>query len=272
MAKTNSKLRKQQRRQEQARQHGMAATPAEREPVDDRRSITVDVQAIDGVQVDEPHVAVVIEPVRLLSGEDLWFQTPFVVPFYLLKSKELRDVGEPLRKTALTETTANHEDGSLRPNDPFGVLDALENLALAVILAAAAIEAHANDMIGRLPDDAMVEIPTRVGGVTVPVMRNKTAMEWLPTGDKLARAAPLLHGTQSIKGTVPWQHYKRLFRLRNALVHQRREAVNDPLKPSAFGKLLLGGGSSAPEDAAGVIEALEPRWIPENIRPELGLS
>jgi hypothetical protein len=71
------------------------------------------------------------------------------------------------------------------------------------------------------------------------IMRNKAGMEWLPIGDKLHRAAPLLHGTKSIQGTVPWQNYKRLFRLRNALLHQRREAVNDPLKPSAFGKLLL---------------------------------
>jgi hypothetical protein len=272
MAKKNSKMRKQRRRQEQERQQRVPATPAKREAVDDRRSITVVVQAMDGVPVDEPQVAVIIEPIRLPSGKDLWFQTPFVVPFYLLKSKQLRDVAEPLRQKALAETTPTNEDGSLRPNDPFGVLDALEDLSLAVILAAAAIEAHANDMIGRLPDDAMVEIPTRVGGVTVPVMRNKAAMDWLPIGDKIARAAPLLHGTASIKGTVAWQHYKRLFRLRNALVHQRRQAVNDPLKPSAFGKLLLGEGSSAPEDAAGVIEALEPNWIPKKIRPELGLS
>lgn len=126
-------------------------------------------------------------------------------------------------------------------------------------------------MIGRLPDDALVEIPTRLGGETVAVMRNKPAMDWLPISDKLARAAPLLHGTESIKGTVVWQKYKRLFRIRNALVHPRREAVNDPLKPSAFGRLLLGEGSSAPEDAASVVEALEPGWLPARIRPELGL-
>jgi hypothetical protein len=47
--------------------------------------------------------------------------------------------------------------------------------------------------------------------------------------------------------------------------------VNNPLKPSAFGPLLLGEASSAPEDAAAVIEALEPGWIPARVRPELGL-
>ncbi len=44
-------------------------------------------------------------------------------------------------------------------------------------MAAAAIEAHANDVIGRIPDDAMVEIPMRLAGRTVPVMRNKMAMD-----------------------------------------------------------------------------------------------
>ena len=80
----------------------------------------------------------------------------------------------------------------------------LEDLSLAVILAVAAIEAHANDMIGRLREDAMIEIPTRVAGETVAVMRNKAAMDWLPLSDKLSRACPLLHGSESIKGTVAW--------------------------------------------------------------------
>jgi hypothetical protein len=208
--------------------------------------------------------------VQLDSGERLLFQTPFVVPFYLLKAKALRDTAEPLRVEALTNTK-RQTDGTLRPVAPFAALDALEDLSLAVILAAAAIEAHANDMIGRLPDDAMVEIPMRLAGETVPVMRNKVAMGWLPMSDKLARAAPLLHGADSIKGTVPWQKYKQLFRIRNALVHPQREAVNDVVKPSPFGRLLLGQGSTAPEDAAAVIEALEPGWIPERVRPELGL-
>lgn len=246
------------------------APGATREPVDERRSVVVEATGMNGVLFDEPHVMVVIEPVRLSSGDDLYFQTPFVVPFYLLKSKALRDAGEPRRIEVLSKTK-REDDGTLRPLDPFGALDALEELALAVIMSAAAIEAHANDMIGRLPADAMVEIPTRLGGKTVPVMRNKVAMDWLPISDKLARATPLLHGSSSIKGTVSWQKYKRLFRLRNALLHQRRVAVNDPLKPSAFGRLLLGEASSAPEDAAAVIEALEPGWIPARIRPELGL-
>ncbi len=58
---------------------------------------------MDGVALEEPHVLVVIEPVRLPSGDDLYFQSPFVVPFYLLKAKALRNAAEPLRARALTE-------------------------------------------------------------------------------------------------------------------------------------------------------------------------
>jgi hypothetical protein len=259
-----AKKKRPQRRKAKQQRKGAPTAPrpatgSTREHVDDSRSVVVEATGMDGVAFDEPHVMVLIEPIRLPSGDDLYFQSPFVVPFYLLKSKKLRDAAEPRRLEALTHTK-REDDGTLRPLDPFGALDALEDLVLAVTMASAAIEAHANDMIGRLPDDAMVEIPTRLGGKTVHVMRNKAAMDWLPISDKLARAVPLLHGSKSIKGTAAWQKYRRLFRLRNALVHPRRVAVNDPLKPSAFGRLLLGEASSAPEDAAAVIEALEPGW------------
>jgi hypothetical protein len=74
------------------------------EAVDRRRAVVVDVTARDGVPLDEAEIAVLIEPVRLPSGQALWFQAPFVVPFYLLKSKSLRDVAEPKRERAVTET------------------------------------------------------------------------------------------------------------------------------------------------------------------------
>lgn len=259
------------RREKRARSRSASRPVAQRKLVDERRSIAVGVQEIGGVPVSEPHTLVVVEPIRLLSGEDLYFQTPFLVPFYLLKAKSLRDTAEPKRAAALTETH-REQDGTLRPLDPSAAFDALEDLALAVIVSAAAIEAHANDIIGRLPEDAMVEIPTRVGSETIIAMRDKTAMDRLSLGEKLTRAVPLYTGRASIKGTAAWQKYRGLVRLRNALVHMKREAINDPMKPGPFGRLMLGEGSRAPEDAADVIEALEPGWMPKEVRPELGLS
>jgi hypothetical protein len=174
-----------------------------------------------------------------------------VAPFYLLKAKELRDEAEP--KRARTLTHIQRERGQkFRPLDYSSSLDALEGLALAVILSVAAIEAHANDAIGRLDEAAMVETRVRVGGQTITVMRNKAAMDRFRLSEKLTRAVPLLTGLPSIKGTQAWQTFRQLNRLRNDLVHVRREARNDPDKPSPFGRLLLGDGSRSPEEAASV--------------------
>jgi hypothetical protein len=257
--------RKEKQRKKRQRQARRTAEAQQRVAVDPRRTVVVDVPLPDAGPL------VIVEPIRLESGDDLYFHSPFVVTFYLLRAKALRDAAEPKRKVAITQTI-RESDGTLSPRSPKPALDALEHLALAVILAAAAIEAHANDMISRLPNDAMIEIPERLGGRTVAVMRDKAAMDRLPISDKLARVVPILHGRPSIKGTAPWQKYKRLFRLRNALVHPRREVLNDPLKPGVFGRLLLGEGSSAPEDAASVIEAIEPGWIRAPARGELGLE
>ncbi len=60
--------------------------------------------------------------------------------------------------------------------------------------------------------------------------------------------------------------------VRNELLHKKSEAENDPDDPGPFGILMRGDGSRAPEDAAAVIHAVEPDWIPERIRADLGLS
>lgn len=217
----------------------------------------------------EDTFVVVVEPIRLDGGADLYFQSPHVVPFYLLTAKSLRDRAEPKRQAAINKTVTT-PDATLRPLRPSDSFDALEGLALGVILAACAIEAYANDVIRRLPDDATVEVPTRRGGETVVVMRGKAAMDWLSIGEKLVRVVPALTGRESIKGTTAWQSFRRVNKLRNALVHVESRARNDPTDPGPFGRLMLGEASTAPEDAASVIEALEPGWLPEHVRAELG--
>jgi hypothetical protein len=248
-----------------------AARRARKAPAEtlDKRGLSVEVKAMGGVPVTEPTDLIHIEPIRLESGEVLYFQAPFVVVFYLLKAKTLRDGAEPKRQNALA-ATKREADASLRPLHSASTFDALEDLALCAILAAAAIETHANDVIGRLPDGAMVETSERVAGKTITVMRGKAAMDSLRLADKVSKAAPILTG-QKIKGTKAWQDFRRITRLRNALVHVKREARNDPDRPGPFGRLLLGEASTAPEDAAAVIEAVEPGWFPERVRGELGL-
>ena len=272
MRRSTERKKKRLKQAARNRQRAAGEEQKKREKVDRRRSIVVDVTEMDGVKFDEPHVAVVIEPVRLSDARDLYIHSPFVVPFYLVKAKELRDGAEPKRLHAL-ERIKRETDGTYRPNDPVEVLDALEDLALSVVLSMAAIEAHANDAIGRLPDDATIEIPHRVNDQTIWIVRDKRAMVWFKLGQKLEYAVPALTGRPMIKGNSrAWPKFRQLARIRNGLLHPERVALNDPTRPGPFGRLMLGQGSKAPEDAAFVIEELEPGWIPSEVRHELGLS
>ncbi len=105
-----------------------------------RSAIHVEVTAIVGVRVAEPHDAIVVEPIRLDSGDVLMFQSPLVSAFYLLKAKTLRDDAEPKRVEALTKTQRD-SDGNLRPLNPARA-STLWKICLCVILSPAAIEAR----------------------------------------------------------------------------------------------------------------------------------
>lgn len=117
----------------------------------------------------------------------------------------------------------------------------------------------------------MVDLPRRVADQTIYVSRAKSAMERLSLAEKLSYVVPLATGRESIRGTVEWQPFRRLRRLRNGIVHVTRDAYSDPDHPSPFGLFLSGEGSTAPEDAVATIEALEPGWLPAPVRAAFGL-
>lgn len=239
---------------------------AEREQPDPRATFA-EVTAIGGEPVDEDTFVVVVEPIRLANADVLMFQSPHVPPFFLLTAKTYRDRAEPKRLAALSRTKRESHD-NLRPLDPAGAFDALEGLAIAVILSAAAIEAHANDMIRRLPEEAAVEVERK----GEPVVYERDSMErGLSLEEKVTRVGPMLTGGTSIKGTTAWEAYRRVLPLRNELMHMKSKAVNNPDEPGPFGCLMRGDGSRAPEDAATVIHAVEPGWIPKHVGPDLGI-
>jgi hypothetical protein len=265
-----SKKDRQKRQRRRARE-GRAAAARE---TPDRRATFTEVLSHNGVKVEEQTFAVVVEPIRLDDGEVLMFQSPHVPPFYLLTAKQYRDRAEPKRVAAVTKKVRVGDDdvvegGSFRPLDPIGAFDALEGLAISVILSAAAIEAHANDMIRRLPDEATVEVERKA----VRVVYERDSMERaLSLEEKVTIVGPQLTGGRSIKGTTAWEAYRRVVPLRNELMHMKSRVQNDADSPGPFGLLMLGQGSRAPEDAAAVIHAVEPEWIPLRIRSDFGLT
>ena len=94
----------------------------------------------------------------------------------------------------------------------------------------------------------------------------------LNLAEKVTLVGPMLTGGRSIKGTKAWEAYRRVVSVRNELMHAKSEAQADPDDPGPFGLLMRGDGSRSPEDAAAVIHAVEPDWIPEYARKELGIT
>lgn len=152
-------------------------------------------------------------------------------PFYLLTAKALRDRSEPKRLRSLAKTIQT-PDGSLRPARPADSFDAREGLAPAVMLPAAAIEAHANDMIRRLPDHATITVE-RAG---VDVTFDRDSMErGLNLAEKITLVGPMLTGGKSIKGPSPWEACRRVITLHSELLHTKSKAENDLDKQARSG-------------------------------------
>ena len=169
-----------------------------------------------------------------------------------------------------TVVAAQDEFTDVNVSDDSLAIDAIGKLGSAVILATAAIEAYANEVIDYLPPEATVEIERRKEQVTVaqPDMVRRLGLE-----EKLDLAVPLRTQRPSIKSREPWERFKRLNQLRGEVVHvKRRGRTDDPDLPSALGRLLLGEGSSCVEDAAAVIAANDPKWLPEATRLPSGCS
>ncbi len=137
-----------------------------------------------------------------------------------------------------------------------------------MILSAAAIEAHANDMIRRLPEEATVEVERKA----LHVVYERDSMErGLNLAEKITLVGPMLTERATIRGTSAWEAYRRVVLLRNDLMHMKSRAENEPDAPGPFGRIMRGDASRAPEDAAAVIHAVEPDWIPERVRADLGI-
>jgi hypothetical protein len=152
------------------------------------------------------------------------------------------------------------------PTDAVAVFDALSQLSAAVILAFAAIEAFANEVIELLPESATV-IPE---GRRKPVQRDRMARS-LRLRDKLELAIPQVEQVQALDPESPlWGSFEELKDLRDSVVHlKERGASNDPDVPSPYGRLILGEADDAPERAASIVDALWPEFLPERVRSAL---
>jgi hypothetical protein len=217
----------------------------------------------------------VVMPVRMANGQVISFPAPRFVAFDLVEAKRHLDRGLRLRAKSLSHLR-ELDDGAMTITDTQAVLDCFAELVEAVLLSYAALEALVNEMIESLDDSVKI---SRTNAKGIEVELSKTDMvRRMSTAEKLDTAIPLITGEPSIKGTIFWERFVRLRRIRDALIHiKERGYSNDPDHPSEYGMLLRGDADDCVLDACALVERLRADCLSEAARkalkiPSIGTS
>jgi hypothetical protein len=92
----------------------------------------------------------------------------------------------------------------------------------------------------------------------------------LSTPNKLHKVIPIVTGERSIKGTVYWERFVRVRRMRDALVHVKEGNYStDPDDPSTYGLLLRGDADDCVLDVCALVTKLDPSRLSEAARKAL---
>jgi hypothetical protein len=195
------------------------------------------------------------------DGRQLRWYPPQPVAFALIEAKRYRDRGVRERR-AIIGGLVRRDDGAWAPEDAGRALDCVSDLHVAVTYAFTAIESLANHSIDQLGETATIDVEFRKGVVTsVP---KDEMVRRLNLDEKLSRAVPLLDDGKNIKGTPSWERYLHLKLLRDGLAHVKERGYSpDPETPTAYDRLMLGGGDTCVEDALAVISGARPTFLPE---------
>ena len=265
---TSGRKSRELRRQQQA-----AQTAAAEKAFPDPRLLTFPVKELDGKPVSEPTFAFPVDRLRLPDKRVLAFHQPTMPGFFLVTASQLLEEGERQRQEVMAaiRVPADRLDyADVNVSDDAAALDAIGNIAAAIILSAAAVEAYANECVDRLKDSVIVDVER---GGAMQTVRKSEMVRRLSLEEKLDLVVPKAAGVASIKGKGPWEKFKRLNELRGEVVHYKpRGKTDDPDIKSALGRLLTGEGSNCVTDAAAVVTAYEPTVLPESTRQALGLG
>ena len=210
-----------------------------------------------------------VMPVPMPDGRLIWFPAPSFTALYLVEAKRHLDRGKRMRTRALALLRTAH-DGKLLVTDKQAVLDCFAEMTKAVLLSYAAIEAVVNEMI-ESQDDAFTIKHTNSHGAEQELGKAGVVRR-LSTTDKLHRVIPRITGEPSTKGTVYWERFVRVRRMRDALVHVKEGNYSaDPANPSTYGMLLRGDADHCVLDACALITKLDPDRLSEAARKTLNI-
>ena len=225
-------------------------------------------QKIGNLDIPDGALILPIGKVELLDGTVVSYQGPNVVAFNLLEAREHQKRAAKLRESVLKQLKPA-DDGTLRVTNMTVLFDYLSDASTSVLMSYAAIEGFCNALIDNLADGTQVTVERK--GLAVVYGKDEMARR-LSTSEKLHIVAPIATGTASVKGTVPWEGFVRLRRLRDDLVHIKGFGyAGEASNPQAYGRLLRGEGDGAVQEAGRVVLAIQPDWIKEPVRKKLGL-
>ena len=208
-----------------------------------------------------------VMPVTMPDGQLIWFPAPSFTALYLVEAKGHLDRGKRLRKRALAQLRTAH-DGKLLVTDKQAVLDCFAEMTKAVLLSYAAIEAVVNEMIESQDDAFMIKHSN--AHCEEQELGKAEVVRRLSTPDKLHRVIPEINCEPSIKGTVHWEPFVRVRRMRDALVHVKEGNYSaDPDNPSTYGMLLRGDADDCVLDVCALITKLDPDRLSEAARKTL---
>lgn len=134
----------------------------------------------------------------------------------------------------------------LTPSDQLArstiIFDYLEEILASIVFAYTAIEAFANEMI---PEDFVYEHEEETDSGLYVVRQH--SRDWIEQhiglSEKLIRVLPEVTGKPSPKGSVVWEGFVHLRRLRNRIVHLKKKdrvrSKGDDLYPDSIWKDLL---------------------------------
>ena len=201
------------------------------------------------------------------AGQVIFSPAPSFAAFYLVEAKRHLDRGTRLRRHALAALRTAH-DGKLLIIDKQAVLDCFAEITKAVLLSYSAIEALVNEMIESLDDSAMITHTNTRGEETQ--IGKAEIVRRLSTPDKLHNVIPVVTGEPTVKGTIFWERFVRLRRMRDALVHVKDgNYSSDPDEPSTYGMLLRGEADNCVLDACALVTRLDSSRLSDAARKAL---
>ncbi|RLL51172.1 hypothetical protein D8Y20_09920 [Mariprofundus sp. EBB-1] len=200
-----------------------------------------------------------VSVVPIKKKKHLTIALPNATALCLNISKRSWAKAKELRKDAKIDSSLRSEVSFESHSDAF---DYIERVMESVVMAFTALEAFANEII---PDD--YEYHSHRKSEIILETMNKTQIErWLSLDEKLTSILPEILELKSPKGNQSWQGYQKLKKVRDRIIHMKKEdrRSSGPEIPTLWHELFKVGSPfvQAKDIIDYFIKAVEPspRW------------